>query len=335
VLKARREFVEQLSPMVVYKLIGDIKTTLQNLTQSDFNREFGDVTRLSVKNILKRVWSAFILLGEKGFELMTEPFKVIFQVVKNTYRAFVAEEGTQGLDGGRKAAKAPAEAEAATEAGKEVLIPKNAQAVSCMSRFRLVKTDVVAFRGEFDGASQKDYGYNARLFKQDELVLMRFLHSFERLFQAMEHEAALYVIRFQAQHKIREYYAAFEFDEQLICLGLTHQKSVSINQIQQKDIFPYILLFSGAQDKAFGRVLSRKVEETGRLYNEESLTANNTKIYYEATYILLHALPERDWNSLDCQMAVKFLVQELEKVKDSKGFLFLTGAPKLPANLSF
>lgn len=328
VLQSRRDFVDRLSPSTVYKLIGDIKQSLSATAQSNFNQEFGSVARMGVKNILKRVWSGFIALGEKGFELMTEPFRVIFQAVKNTYRAFVAEE-----KGGGAPIAEPKKVEEPTgprEIGKDVLIEKNDQALAAVGKFNLVKTDVVAFRGEFDGASQKDFGYNARLFKQDEVAIMRFHHSFERLFHSLEKQEALYVIRFQTAHKIREYYAAFQFGEQLICLGLTHQKHMSINQVQQKDIFPYVLLFSAAPDKAFGRVLSRKVEGDERYYNEESLTANNAKVFYETVYILLHQLPQKDWKSLDCQMALKFLIEELSKVKDGKGLMFLSEPPQLP-----
>ncbi|MDT8448287.1 MAG: hypothetical protein RRB13_15440 [bacterium] len=325
VLQQRREFVDHLSPSTVYKLIGDIKQSLTVLAQSNFSKEFGQVARMGVKNILKKVWTAFIELGEKGFELMTEPFKVIFQSIKNTYKAFIAEE--KGGDG-----PAPAAAEAAPKVagGKDALIEKNPEAIEAISQFRLVKTDVVAFRGEFDGASQKDYGYNARLFKQDELAMMRFHHAFERLFHALEKEEALYVIRFQTAHKIREYYAAFQFADHLVCLGLTHQKHMSINQVQQKDIFPYVLLFTGAPDKAFGRILSRKAEEKDGFYNEESLTANNAKVYYEAVYILLHLLPQKDWNSLDAQASIRFLSEELAKAKEGKGLIYLKSVPQLP-----
>jgi len=313
-LKECQKFVALLSPSMVYKLIGDIKNSLQTLSQTDLNREFGAVSRLSITHLLKRVWSGFIAFGEKGLDLMTEPFRVIFTSVKKTYRSFVSTE-----------AAPPASPEIKIP-GQVTLIPKNDAAVEALSSFKLVQTDVVAFRGELEGASQKDYGYNARLFKQDEVTIMRFRNVFERLFVALENEEGVRTIRFPSQHKIREYYGAFMFENRLLGIGLTHQKQLNLDQIQQKDIFPYALLFSEAKDKAFGRVLSRVAVDSGKLFNEESLTANNSKVFYETIYILLHLLPEADWENIDCQLVIKFLLEELAKVTQPSDLIYLKTA---------
>jgi len=151
--------------------------------------------------------------------------------------------------------------------------------------------------------------------------------AFERLFGSLKGTPGLKVIKYYEGTKFQEYYAAFRFGNRLIALGLTHLKNVSLAEVQQKDIFPYVLLFEKAKDKAFGRVLSRLTPDTQDIYNEESLTGINEGIYFESLYLLLHLLPEADWNGASAQESIKFLVKELEGRKTIP--LYLSAWPSL------
>ncbi|OGG94053.1 MAG: hypothetical protein A2527_09375 [Candidatus Lambdaproteobacteria bacterium RIFOXYD2_FULL_50_16] len=323
-LLSRQEFVDRLSPSTVYWAISEFRNSLSKLSSHDFSKEFGPVSRLSAGSILKKVWSAFIAFGESGFAFMTEPFRVLFQAVKATYKRFVENENKK-----EDKPSAPKVAQPKPKAALALdLIAKNADAMTMVrQKYQLVETDVTAFRGEYDGASQKDYGYNTRLYRGNELAMRHLGAAFERLFGSLKGTPGLKVIKYYEGTKFQEYYAAFRFGNRLIALGLTHLKNVSLAEVQQKDIFPYVLLFEKAKDKAFGRVLSRLTPDTQDIYNEESLTGINEGIYFESLYLLLHLLPEADWNGASAQESIKFLVKELEGRKTIP--LYLSAWPSL------
>ena len=324
-LHARQDFIERLSPSMVFSVISGVKSSLSKLSRHDFSKEFGPVHRLTAKSILKKVWTAFINFGESGFALMTEPFKVLFQAVKKTYKRFVDTE--RGIAPPPEPEQEVAEA---VEPEGPKLIAKDGDAMAlARQHYELVETDVTAFRGEYDGASQKDYGYNARLFRGDEVAERHIGSAFEKFFVGMASEPGLKTIKYHEGQTFQEHYAAFTFGEKLIALGRTHLKNVSLAEVQQKDIFPYVLLFEKAKDKAFGRVLSRMVVETQEIYNEESLTTNNETLFFESLYLLLHLLSEHDWNTADAQGTLKFLIKELSS--RSTAPMFLKAWPKMEA----
>ena len=83
---------------------------------------------------------------------------------------------------------------------------------------------------------------NARLFKQNEMLSFRFRHCFERLFKTLQSSKYLEIFALPNNPGVKEFYIAFQFEDYLISLGMTHLKSISSASLTANDLFPYVLL---------------------------------------------------------------------------------------------
>lgn len=85
-------------------------------------------------------------------------------------------------------------------------------------------------------------------------------------------------------------------------------------------------------NKKFGRVLSRESteeEKNKKVYNETSLTWNNSVIFYEFLYSVLHLQKEEDWSATECQECIKFLSTSINPaLKKGAKLAFLERAPE-------
>lgn len=318
---ARNKFYNQLSPSTVYTVLNQVFLQVQKLSKVNLGKEFDSIQRLSIRSILKKIWTSVASVIEKGVNSTIESWTVLSGYILKTVHAFQSENG-------KSTSKIPALKENECQ-----IIPKFTGAVNILkNNFESVKPSVISFRGEFEGASQKDYGYNARIFKQDEHLMVDFKHVIEKIFQVMQQNSYFRNVKYKNQRKVTEYATAYVFDEYLFSFGVTHIKHSGSSLIQEKDLFPYAILFKEAEEKEFGRVLSREatVDDINRIYNEEPLTVDLTLYYYEALYYLLHLLPEKMWIQPDCQSCVKFLLQELHAFQEKgKKLKFTNELPEM------
>ena len=313
---ARDKFYEQLGPSTVYTVLNQVFVQVQKLSKVKLGKEFDSFQRLSIRSILRRIWISVASVIEKGVNSTVESWTVLSGYILKTVHAFQGEKGKTSNSKG----------------SETQIIPKFNDAVNILkNNFESVKPSVISFRGEFEGASQKDYGYNARIFKQDEHLMVDFKHVIEKIFQVMQQNSYFRDVKYKNQRKVTEHATAYVFGEYLFSFGVTHIKHSGSSLIQEKDLFPYAILFKEAEEKEFGRVLSREatVDDINRVYNEEPLTVDLTLYYYEALFYLLHLLPEKMWIQPDCQACVKFLLRELHSFKEKGKKLKFTD--ELPA----
>ncbi|MDH5560749.1 MAG: hypothetical protein OEY59_07825 [Deltaproteobacteria bacterium] len=324
-LIAKKKFLDSLSPTMVFDLIMEFRNHLQNLSKGNFGNEFGFIQKLSVKNILRKVWTNIVKVTEISPE-SNAAFGSFMGKIKKNLVAFVDFE--------RKTEPKDVKAKAGNGVKQDLVVPKDNNSLSIVQKnFTLVETDVIAFRGEYEGGSQKDFAYNSRFFKQDDVMTMKFRFSFEQLYQVINKSDLVQTITYKKQRNIKEFYAAYEFFKGLICIGVTHKKTTPGTLIQENELFPYIIYFKETPEKQFGRVLSREAEVDGQLkyYSEESLTPNNAIYYYESIYHFFHLLPEPVWKGSDCQACIRFLVKEIQKISKGGGnLMFCVEPPELP-----
>ncbi|MFH2132532.1 MAG: hypothetical protein ABIK68_19300 [bacterium] len=323
-LDLRRQFIENLSPSIIFRLIGRLRVSLQHISKSNFGNEFQEIQKFSVKSILKTVWSGFITLVEKGLTITTGPFLLVFSQIKRAYEGFIEEE--QQLDAGVKSSMFGL---SAAKSDPMEFQSKNLDAFSQMTQsFKLVSTSVISFRGAKEGATFKDFGYNIRLFRNDEGLMVQFLTVFRLLFKKLAMDEYVKEITYDNQRKIREYYAAYQFDRYLICIGLTHIKNPKLPVIDEKSIFPYVLLFVEEQKLKEGRVAGRTIKQNGKIknYNELHYSAKTAKLFFEALYLILHLLPGEAWENKSSQLCVSFLTKELDRMlKKGEKLLYYEG----------
>lgn len=318
-IKARRAFIDKLSPGNIYRLISRFRFSLQDLSKTNFGDEFLEVQRFSVKTILISVWTGFINLVEKGLSAASEPFVQVFNQIKGTYQSFVSEERKK-----ESAIRSGMTSKGGAKIKLSRIIPKNLEAFAIMSQdIVLVETDIVAFRGADVGANQKDFGYTTRIFRKDQAIMIQFLSAFHKLFEVLKKDSKVQSISFNNQPKIREYYAAYAFEKYLVCLGLTHIETAKTVMINDKSIFPYLLLFREENQKKVKRILSREVvlDDQFKVYNEMPLTESTAIYFYEPLYLIFHLLPEKEWKSPDVQICLTFLVNELQRIMARRGSL--------------
>lgn len=328
-LDERSEFIDELSPSNVYALINKFRVSLQDMSQIDFGDEFEDVNQFAAKRLIKNVWAGFIKLAEKGLIVVTEPVSLILKQVKKTYSSYIQEEEQE-----EEKLKPSQLVNKVTQKNDSILfIEKNLESFAIMSQYySLVETNVIAFRSEHDGAKHTDFGYNTRFFRKDEASMVKFLASFRILFNTLKKNDKVREITFENQKKVREYYAAYAFKDFLVCLGLTHIQNPKIPIVDEKSIFPYILLFKKGDKKTKGRVLSREAIVNGNrgIYNEIPFDTKTAKFFYESVYLILHLIPEADWKTLNVQVCIAFLIRELNRVLKSKQkLLFCVEVPKI------
>jgi hypothetical protein len=324
----KQAFIDQLAPSTVLKLINRFKTSLQHLSSEDYSDKFQDVQKMAVKTVLKSVWSGMVRLIDSGLSKASEPFIKALDFVKETYKSFVSEEKNDEKE--EIEAVAGRTGTLTFRAGE--LIPKNLESFALMTQYyQIVEPDVIGIRGEHDGASHKDFGFNSRVFKQDERLLIQFYDCMQRLFAFLENNDKVKVITFEKQSKIREYAVSYQFGKYMISLGITHLRIPNSLIINEKDLFPYVLLFKEGTKKKFGRILAREVVVDGnlKLFNEFEFSASSSIFAYESLYLVLHLLPEKDWKSSEVQACVSFLLEELQRFKEANGrLLFCVNIPK-------
>lgn len=306
--QAKRKFIDSLTPTTVHKLINQFMHHLQEISKTDLSHEMKEVQSLSVRNILKTVWQNVIEVVEKGVIATTEAFTQVYSQVKTTFKTFTDEEK-------KRAPKLPENNKPKRE---EVIIAKDSGCIQRMQEiYKMVETDVAAFRGGEEGASRKDFSYNSRIFKQDESTMLKFQTVFNNVFEAIQTNFRVKIITYKSQRKIKEYYVAYSFEDYIIAFGITHIKNPNSSLIQEQDLFPYTLLFQNSEDKEFGRVLGREMKEgdSSKNYNEVAMTGASSMIFYEALYHFVHLLPEKYWNTSETQTCIRFLVREMKALE--------------------
>ena len=318
-IKIRRAFIDQLAPGNIYRLISRFRFSLQDLSKTNFGDEFLEVQRFSVKTILKNVWTGFINLVEKGLSAASEPFVQVFNQIKGTYQSFVSEERKK-----ESSLRSGMTKKSGAKITLSRIIPKNLEAFAIMSQdIVLVETDIAAFRGAEVGANQKDFGYTTRVFRKDQGIMIQFLNAFHKLFDVLKKDSKVKLITFNNQPKIKEYYAAYIFERYLVCFGLTHIENPKTVMINEKSIFPYLLLFREENQKKVKRILSREVvlDDQFKIFNETPLTESTAIYFYEPMYLIFHLLPEKEWKSPEVQICLTFLVNELQRIMTRRGSL--------------
>jgi len=321
-LRACSKFVEQLSPSTVYALINEVKTTLQKFSKTSLKGEFALMERFSVKYILKAVWGGFVGLIEKGFSNVPPSLEKMLLQLKTVYGEFKAEE--QILQGEQP--------DPIPDNAKETsFIVKDNQVIAIFKdKYELVETDQSSFRGASEGASQKDFSYNSRLFLQEDITLMRFGFCFERLFQSLKGHEKVQIIHYQDKDRKDECYGAYTSGEYLLAFGLTHVKNQRSTAASRWNLFPYVLLFEESPSKQLDRILSREVTniQGTKIYNEVGLTQKNRIQFYEFLFCLLHQLPDADWRAKDTQFCLQFLYREINQlVQQGSSLIHLESLP--------
>ncbi|MCP4757624.1 MAG: hypothetical protein GY866_42750 [Proteobacteria bacterium] len=328
-LEARKKFVDGLSPGNIYKLIGRLRVSLQHISKSNFGNEFQDVQKFSVKTILNNVWKGFIRLVETGLSLAAEPFYQVFQQVKRTYESFVADEKQK-----EETMRSGMVEQPPSKDGTVPFIPKNLESFAVMSQhFTLVETDIVGFRGEYEGAGHRDFGFNTRFFRKDKRLTVRFLECFNLLFQTLKKDKKVKEINLKNQKNIVEYFASYVFGNHLVCFGLTHLLNPRTPMVEKKDIFPYVLLFAESKQKKTARVLGREVvvKDQLKIFNEVPFEEKTAIHFYESLYLILHLLREDDWKTKNAQACIAFLIRELHRlIKRKQKLRYIVEIPALP-----
>ncbi len=318
--KLMEAFIDQLAPSTILSVINRVKASLQHLTKADFSEQFQDVQKMSVKTALRNMWSGMVRLIDSGLSKAAAPLIKVMDFVKETYNSFISDETIKDKEeiediAGRKNA---------ITYRKGDLIPKNLESFAIMTQhYQMVESDVIGIRGEHEGASHKDFGFNSRVFRKNEKLLIDFYDCVQRLFAFLENHDKVKVITFEKQSKIREYSVSYVFGKYMISIGTTHLRIPNSLIINDKDLFPYVLLFKEGTKKKFGRVLSREVVVNGtlKLFNEMEFSASTSIFVYESLYLLLHLLPEKAWKAREVQSCVAFLIDELQRFRDANGRL--------------
>lgn len=309
--KAKKSFINHLAPSTILKIISNFKTYFKLLLNADQPTESFEMPDLSVKSILKQVWSGFTKLAEEGFTMISAPLEFILGQIKRVYRAFIEDEQK-------------AEEQVKREINKPLntLIPKRSEHLAYLKRnYSMVSPSIVGFRGIREGANQKDFAYNSRFFNRGEIIQLEFTYCFKRLFEFLleNNNKKVKVLTHDRQKGIIEYHLSMYFDRHLINFGLIRLKSETNDEIQEKDIFPYVLLFSETEDAKKGRLASRKATVRGkqRTFSETVLSKEKMKLVYKSLLYALHLLPAKDWNATTSQACIKFIIKELKNVSSS------------------
>ncbi len=307
-IKAKKSFIDKLAPSTIFSIINQFKIHLQTLSRIKLDNEFDEIQELSVKSILKKVWTGFTKLADGGLSIITAPLETIFNQIKETITHFIEEEKDK-------------EKEIQESINKPFtpLIPKRPESLAYLKKhYSIVQPNIVGFRGEDEGATQKDYAYNARFFKKGEITLLEFNYCFKRLLESLQRNKNVKVIVNKKQKKMIEYHAAFLYSNYLICIGTTHLKSDNPELIEEKDVFPYVIFFTEAMEKKKGRLPAREVKIKGQTlyFNETVMIRDNALGFYKSILYILHLLPDEDWNSSASQSCIKFVIKELRRLSD-------------------
>ncbi len=305
--KAKKSFIDKLAPTTVVTIISQFKTYFKLLLNSQDDEKFSEITRFSVRTILKNIWSGFTKLADEGFSKISAPFEIVVNQIRKTFLSFIEDEN-QANEREKNRLNNPV----------VTLIPKRPESSSYLKKsYSMVTPDIIGFRGMREGASQKDFAYNSRIFKKGEVTLLEFSYCFNRLFEALvrNNNKKVKVLTHNRQKNIVEYHMSFLYNSYLISLGLTRLKKDTTGEVQQKDIFPYVLLFSESDGQEQGRLPKRIITVKGKrkMYIESVMRHENTIILYKSILYILHLLPVEDWNASASQACIKFIIRELKK----------------------
>ncbi len=310
--EAKNEFFGDLSPKQILKLIDRFKYSVQKIYKTSFEKDFTEVQGLSVKNTLKNIWQNVVAVIEKSILVVAHPAILVFQQLRTTYDSFIREEETEIEE-----IKATISKPQLTPMEPAVSYhSKNIESFAIMTQhFNLVKTSVIAYRGEHDGASYSDYSHNALIFDKNKKIIRSFYYCFQRLFELLEKNENAKIIRYEKQPTIKEYYAGYVFQNFLLCFGVSHTTKTKDIYIDKKDQFPYILLFTPGKQKVVNRVWSRTVvtEKKTTIFNAVTLEKRNLIHVYESIYLILHLLPQKEWSLRSTQICIDFLVKKLQQ----------------------
>lgn len=305
--KAKKSFVDKLAPSTVLTIIKQFKTLTKLLFRHQLPSEFSEILDLSIHSVLLKIWNGFTSLANDGLHKFAAPLEIVFNQLKKTLRSFNEDE-TKAEQGIIYGLNQPFAASISKQPGFETLLKKN---------YRLVVPDIIGFRGILEGASHKDEVSNARIFKNEEITQLEFVYCFRRLFEflVLRHGKKVQMLTQNRSKQIIEYHASFLSGHYLICLGLTHKNSVAAVELQEKDIIPYILLFTESTVNKPGSITSRMITIRGkqRLFNEAAITPEISYLQYKSILHLLHLLPNEDWNASASQACIKFLIRELNQ----------------------
>lgn len=307
-VKAKKSFIDKLTPSTVFNIINQFKTHIQILLKTSLKKEFANVQDLAVKSVLKKVWTGFTKLADEGLTKLTAPLEIVFNQIRKTLLNFVEDEKKK-------------ENAARKEAKKTFvpLIPKRPENILFLKEnYLMVEPNVSGFRGVREGANQKDFAYNLKFFQGGEITVLEFTLCFKRLFEFLtkDNNRRIKKVTHNKQQGIIEYHTAFLFDKHLICIGLTRLKVENQKEVEERSLFPYILLFSEEAVKKTGRIPSRELiyKQKRMIFNEKVLLKENAIVFYKSALYILHLLPKDDWNSSVSQSCVKFLIRELKKL---------------------
>ncbi len=338
-LDERKAFVDNLAPSTVHKLLIDIRDSMGRLSRVIDEGDFAGLDNLSSKGILQTIWFSFVRFIEAGVDSISEALDDLVQTIKDVYDDYVepALEKIVVLKTPEKEEEVKKElavVETKQRSSKDGM-KKDQMVITTMNvNYQYIETDIEAFRGTKEGASQKDYAYTLRIFEQDEALMSFFHETLVKLFKTLTEASKSKKIEYVTQEEIIEYYSAFKFRDQMMAVGITHlrPKGGRSNMIEEHDIFPYLLLFKEGTKREFGRALSRESKLEGkekRLYNETAFTSNNSIVFYEFLYSVLHLHKDEDWNTRECQECLKFLSTAINAALNKKGELaFLEKAPE-------
>ncbi len=308
-VKAKRSFIDKLTPSTVFSIINQFKTHIQILLKTSLKNEFADVQDLSVKSILKKVWTGFSKLADEGITKIAAPLEIVFNQIKKTILSFIEDEKKE-------------EEKAEKEAKKNFvpLIPKRAESIAFFKEnFEMVEPNVSGFRGIREGATQKDFAYNSKFFQQGEITILEFTLCFKRLFESLAQSNSRMIkkVTHNKESGIVEYHTSFLSGKNLFCIGLTRLKIENQREVEEKNMFPYVLMFTEDENKKPGRIPPRELvhKNERRIYNETILLKENSVSFYKSVLYMLHLLPNKDWNSNVSQSCIKFLIRELKKLR--------------------
>ncbi len=310
-VKAKKSFIEKLAPSTLANITNQFKTYFRLLINPQSSNRLDEINELSVKSILKNVWNGFIKLADEGFTKLSAPLVIVLNQIKKNFNSFLADES-----------RVEEQVKNRLHDPLVILIPKREEIQTYLKKtYSMVTPDIIGFRGFREGANQKDFAYNARFFNRGEVTLLEFKFCFNRLFESLvcnNNNKKVKAITHNSQKKIVEYHASFLCNQYLVCLGLTRLKSDKYGEVQEKDIFPYVLLFAESADKKAGRIPNRVLTERGkrRIFKETVLQSENSKVFYNSILHILHLLPIEDWNASASQACIKFIIRELKKQTD-------------------
>ncbi len=308
--KAKKSFIDKLSPSTVVTIVSQFKTYFRLLLSSNEGDKFAEVSSFSVKTILKNTWSGFTRLAEEGFSKVSAPIEIVINQIRKTFLSFIEDEN-QANERFKNRLNNPI----------VTLIPKRSESYTYLKKsYSMVTPSVMGFRGMHEGANQKDFAYNSRFFKKGEVTLLEFTYCFNRLFEALvyNNNKKVKVITHNRKKNIVEYHTSFLYNNYLICLGLTRLKKDTAGEVEEKDMFPYVLLFSESGGQQQGRLPERVLTVKGRrkVYTESVMQRENMKILYKSILYILHLLPVEDWNASSSQACIKFIIRELKRQTD-------------------